>query len=135
MIGKFISKALASVFVDKRARENLERKKKNKKPRNPVAAPAPTATPAPTKDTSRAATRTIPPAGAETEDVHQLIMDSLRAAEEELAAKPEMTSERQALIQQALEVQRSKEHVLQDLSQHEREKLYVMALKSLDVKD
>ncbi len=129
MIGKFISKALASVFMDKRARENLERKKKKKKPRKPVAAPAPAVSPAPEP------TRAIPPGGSESEDVHQLIMDSLRAAEEELAAKPEMTSERQALIQQALEVQRSKEHVLQDLSQHEREKLYVMALKTLDVKD
>ncbi|MDA0306158.1 MAG: hypothetical protein O3B76_07710 [Proteobacteria bacterium] len=114
MIGKFISKALASVLMDKRARENLERKKKKKKPRKPVAAPAPAASPAPEP------TRAIPPAGTETEDVHQLIMDSLRAAEEELAAKPEMTSERQALIQQALEIQRSKEYVLEDLSQHER---------------
>lgn len=124
MIGKFISKTLLSVFMDKRAREVLERKKKKKMPRKSVAAQASAGSPAPD-----------PPEGAETEDVHQLIMDSLRAAEEELAEKPKITSERQALIQQALEVQRSKEHVLQDLSQHEREKLYVMALKSLGVKD
>ena len=135
MFGKFLSKALLPVLMDKSARENLNNKKKKKAAPKPV--PSPVQEPDNVEPTVKAASPpgAMPPKGAETEDVHQLIMDSLRAAEDELAAKPEMTAERQALIQQALDVQRSKEHILDDLSQHEREKLYVMALKSLNIDD
>lgn len=141
MFGKFLSKALLPVLMDKSARENLNDKKNKKKKaaRKPVPSPAPE--PQGVQGQSKSAGKTeprpraTPPGGAATEDVHQLIMDSLKAAEDELEAKPEITSERQALIQQALDIQRSKEHVLDDLSQHEREKLYVMALKSLDIED
>ena len=127
--------------MDKSARENLNDKKNKKKKsaRKPVPSPAPE--PQAVQGQSKSAGKTepppraTPPGGGVTEDVHQLIMDSLKAAEDELEAKPEITSERQALIQQALDIQRSKEHVLDGLSQHEREKLYVMALKSLDIED
>lgn len=127
MIGKFISKALQSMAADKDAKKNLKPKKKKKtapKPQEPLKTVA-------VEKAAPKAPVSMPPRGAATEDVHQLIMDSLRAAEEELAAKPEMTSERQALIQQAMDIQRSKAHVLDDLSPEAREKLYVMALKTL----
>ena len=61
-----------------------------------------------------------------------MIMDSLRAAEQELTEKRDMTPERQVLIQQAMDMHRSKAHVLDDISPEEREKLYVVVLKSLE---
>ena len=44
-----------------------------------------------------------------------------------------MTPGRQALIQQAMNVRRSKEHVLNGLSQEQRDKLYVVAIKTLQL--
>ena len=74
----------------------------------------------------------VQPTGqTKTEDTRELILDSLRAAEQELAEKPKMTPGRQALIQQAMNVRRSKEHVLNGLSQEQRDKLYVVAIKTL----
>ena len=64
------------------------------------------------------------------EDTRQLVLDSLKAAEEDLGAKPELTTERQALIQQALAVHQNKVHILDDISEEQRQKLYVLALKS-----
>ena len=65
------------------------------------------------------------------EETRQLIVDSLKAAEEELGRKPEMTSEREALIEEAMAVHRSKTHILDDISGEQRQKLYVLALKFL----
>ena len=45
------------------------------------------------------------------------------------------TPERRELIRQALETRRSKAHVFDDLSREEREKLYVLALKTLTPDD
>ncbi len=42
-----------------------------------------------------------------------------------------MTPERQTLIQQAMNVHRSKEHVLNGLTQEQRDKLYAVATKTL----
>ena len=121
MIKKLFSKAFLAVVMDKNARDNLEARKKRK------PAPADALTPGPPK-----APMAKPPDAMETEDAHQLILDSLRAAQQELSEKRDMTPERQALIQQALDLQRSKAHVLKDLSTEEREKLYVIALKTLE---
>ncbi len=120
MIKKLVSKVLLSVVMDKNARDRLETRKKRKPARK---APPPASPKAPS---------VAPPQAAETEETHQLIMDALRAAEQELTEKRDMTPDRQALIQQALDLQRSKAHVLDGLSQEEREKLYVVALKSLE---
>lgn len=120
MIKKLVSKVLLSVVMDKNARDRLETRKEKKPARK---APPPASPKAPS---------VAPPQAAETEETHQLIMDALRAAEQELTEKRDMTPDRQALIQQALDLQRSKAHVLDGLSQEEREKLYVVALKSLE---
>ena len=120
MIKKLVSKALLSMVMGKDARDRLETRKE----RNPARkAPIPA---------SPEALSVAPPQAAETEGTHQLIMDALRAAEQELTEKRDMTPDRQALIRQALDLQRSKAHVLDDLSREEREKLYVVALKSLE---
>lgn len=112
MIRKLFSKALLSVVMDKSARENLENKRIIKKAR-------------------KASSEAVPRKAPEVEDPRELIAASLKAAEEELASKPEMAPDRRALIQRALAVQRSKSHVLDSLSDEQREKLYVVALKSL----
>ena len=116
MLKKFVSKALLSFVLDKDARDRLEARK------NPSPEPAPEPpNPEPVQ----------PPRQTKTEDTRELILDSLRAAEQELAEKPKMTPGRQALIQQAMNVRRSKEHVLNGLSQEQRDKLYVVAIKTL----
>jgi len=118
MLKKFVSKALLSFVLDKDARDRLEARK------NPSPEPAPEPpNPEPVQ----------PPGQTKTEDTRELILDSLRAAEQELAEKPKMTPGRQALIQQAMNVRRSKEHVLNGLSQEQRDKLYVVAIKTLQL--
>ena len=125
MLKKFVLKALLSFVLDKDARDRLEARKKTKpakeKP-SPKPAPEPP-NPEPVQ----------PPRQLKTEDTRELILDSLRVAEQELAEKPKMTPGRQALIQQAMNVRRSKEHVLNSLSQEQREKLYVVAIKTLQL--
>ena len=116
MLKKFVSKALLSFVLDKDARDRLEARK------NPSPEPAPEPpNPEPVQPTGQ----------TKTEDTRELILDALRAAEQELAEKPKMTPGRQALIQQAMNVRRSKEHVLNGLSQEQRDKLYVVAIKTL----
>ena len=123
MLKKFVLKALLSFVLDKDARDRLEARKKTKpakeKP-SPKPAPEPP-NPEPVQPTGQ----------TKTEDTRELILDSLGAAEQELAEKPKMTPGRQALIQQAMNVLRSKEHVLDGLSQEQRDKLYVVAIKTL----
>jgi len=121
MLKKFVSKALLSFVLDKDARDRLEARKKTKPARkNPSPEPP---NPEPVQPTGQ----------TKTEDTRELILDSLRAAEQELAEKPKMTPGRQALIQQAMNVRRSKEHVLNGLSQEQRDKLYVVAIKTLQL--
>jgi hypothetical protein len=121
MLKKFVSKALLSFVLDKDARDRLEARKKTK-PAKKKPSPEPP-NPEPVQ----------PPGQTKTEDTRELILDSLRAAEQELAEKPKMTPGRQALIQQAMNVRRSKEHVLNGLSQEQRDKLYVVAIKTLQL--
>ena len=118
MLKKFVSKALLSFVLDKDARDRLEARKN----------PSPKPTPEPPNPEP-----VQPPGQTKTEDTRELILDSLRAAEQELAEKPKMTPGRQALIQQAMNVRRSKEHVLNGLSQEQRDKLYVVAIKTLQL--
>ncbi|MCH7937359.1 MAG: hypothetical protein IH994_09780 [Proteobacteria bacterium] len=127
MIKKFVSKALLSLVMDKDARDRLEARKKSNPARK---APSPEPAPEPPRELPDPEPAR-PPGRTKTEDTHELILGALKAAEQELAEKREMTPQRQALIQQALNVQRSKEHVLNSLSRKQREKLYVVALKTL----
>ena len=123
MLKKFVSKALLSFVLDKDARDKLEARKKTKpakKKPSPKPAPEPP-NPEPVQL----------PRQTKTEDTREPILDSLRAAEQELAEKPKMTPGRQALIQQAMNLRRSKEYVLNGLSQEQRDKLHVVAIKTL----
>ncbi len=125
MFKKLVSKALLSVVMDKSARDNLETKKKIKQDGKAEAPPTPFEVP-PTAEPDPNPMSTMSP-----EETRQLIVDSLKAAEEELGLKPEMTSEREVLIEEAMAVHRSKIHILDDISEEQRQKLYVLALKSL----
>ena len=60
-----------------------------------------------------------------------MVLDSLKAVEEDLGAKPEWTTERQALIQQALAVHQNKVNILDDISEEQRQKLTFLVLLSL----
>ncbi len=93
MFKKLVSKALLSVVMDKSARDNLDIKKKIKQARKAEAPPTPSEVP-PTAEPDPASL-----ASMSHEETRQLIVDSLKAAEEELGRKPEMTSEREALIE------------------------------------
>ena len=143
MFKKLVSKALLSVVMDKNARDNLGAGKKRKPaPKPDPQAPEPAALSkgrkagakglkAGAKGRKAGASPSPPPPMVETEDTHQLILDALRAADQELTEKRDMTPERQVLIQQAMAMHRSKAHILDDLSQEDREKLYVVALKTI----
>jgi len=129
MIMKLVSKALMSVVLDKNARTKVEALKKSKPKKATASAPSP----APVAGhVTGPVPVSVPSAALESEDTHQLIMDSLRAAEQEIIDKQTETPERQALIQQALAIQKSKAHVLDNLSQEDREKMYVMAQQALN---
>lgn len=134
MIKRFLSKALLSVVMDKSARENLENKKKIKQAYKALAdanqPPVVELGQAPQADSSDLPLPD-PLDSLTAEETRQLILDSLKAAEEELESKPEITAERQALIQEALSVQRSKAHILDHISEEQRQKLTFMALQSL----
>jgi len=123
MIRKLVSDALLSIVMDKNARKTLAaRKTIDKAVKRIEAAKAPTD--AADGDGGRLA--------GDTAETRRLIADSIAAAEREFLEKPKLSPERQALIAQAMSVQRSKEHVLEGLTQEQREKLYVVALKSLN---
>jgi hypothetical protein len=125
MIRKLVSEALLSIVMDKNARKTLEARKTIKKAVKVIEA-AKAAEDAPGNaqgDSSGLA--------GDTAETRKLIADSIAAAEQEFLEKPRLTPERQALINQALSVQRAKANVFEGLTQEQREKLYVVALKSL----
>ena len=147
MIKKLISNALLSVVMDKSARDTLEFKKKINQvsqalvdekaaalqPDPPASPPVDDSVPdAPSPQApDPQSSLPDPMSGLTHEETRQLILDSLKAAEEELGVKPQLTQERQALISQALEIRKSKEHVLDALSEEQRQKLKVLALHAL----
>ena len=134
MIKKFISKALLSVVMDKKARQKLEgnrsankegRKKASQKDSDELDPPLKydPAPPPPPSDNNMT-----------DDEVEELVRSSLDTARQELEKKPKPTTERQALIQQALAIRKSKAHVLANLSAEQKEKLAAMALYTLDPK-
>lgn len=123
MIKNLVSKALLSIVMDKTARERLESRQKLKKAVETIEAVKEVS--APPEETAGSG---LP---GDTDEIRALIQASIEAAEEEFKTKPKLTPERQALINQALNVQREKMHVFDGLTQEQREKLYVVALKSL----
>lgn len=123
MIKKLVSQALLSLVMDKSARQTLKARKTIRKSVKRIADAA-------GNDGDAGAGGDGELAG-DSEETRKLILDSIAAAEREFLERPKMSSERQALIAEAINVQRSKAHLLDGLSQEQRDKLYVVALKSL----
>ena len=147
MFKKLISKALLSVVMDKSARDALEFKKTinqvgqtltavkaaSMQPAHGAALSVDDAVPdAPSPQTPDPDSALPDPmSGMTHEETRQLILDSLKAAEEELGEQPLMTTQRHDLISQALKIHKSKEHILDALSEEQRQKLQVLALHAL----
>jgi len=111
---KFVSKALLSVVMDKSARDKLEaaRKGKDENAEKPDAAAPAAAT----------AARALPGKPV------------LAPSPKTLKRAPrEMTPERRALIQEALDIQRSKDHIFDNLSDDAKAKLLIAAVKAMGI--
>lgn len=122
MIKKLVSDALLSLVMDKSARETLEARKTIKKAVKQIEAANGGNGAGPDRGDSLE---------GDSEETRKLIAESIAAAEREFLEQPKLSPERQALITEAMSVQASKQHLLDNLSQEQREKLYVVALKSL----
>ncbi len=130
MIKKFVSNALLSVFMDKQARQKLNatRATKNKK-----GAPE-SALPKSSSDADVIQRVTDPIAAMNKDEVAALIRESLDAAEHEIIEKKTKRAAnpgRQALIDQAIAIHRSKSHIVDELPEEQREKLVFMAQQAL----
>ncbi len=123
MAGNIFSRALMSVFMDKKARAKYDAIQESKKAaRTRKAAPmeAPNAQPA---------TRGPDVAGDDNDVLPEtLIHHAIEAAAQELERKKNLPPDRQALIEHALAVHDAKTEVLADLPDAQREKLMVMAM-------
>jgi len=151
MLKKFVSNALLSVVMDKKARQKLQAVKEAKTRGQSTTETVPdSAGTAATRATTNPEKSELearadrygamlagaaPPSGdAVDENPADLVRQALESAEAELANKRDrkpMTPERQALIDQAMAIHRSKSHILDDLDDESREKLYVMAMEAL----
>lgn len=107
MIKKFVSKALTSVFLDKKARRTMEVKRRV----DSLPAAEPTATPAPEM------TR---------QDLNAQLDAKLEGFRRQ-AADP-ATRERRELIQNAMKIHSAKSKIFENLSDEERQKLHAMAM-------
>ena len=128
MIKKFVSNALLSVVMDKKARDKLQAVQDAKKRQAEPPAQEPAAEPEPSAPKQTAAAKSEfearadrygamlagarPPTGGEVdEDPADLVRQALESAEAELLGQKQnrkpMTTERRALIDQAMAIHRS----------------------------
>jgi len=113
MAGKFLRRALLSIFIDKNARDKLEAIEAVKRG-EPVPAPAP---PLPVDDDNDILPET-------------LVRQAIESASAELDRKKNLPPGRAALIEQALAIHDNQSKLLDDLPEAQREKLIVMAMKT-----
>ncbi len=129
MIKKFVSNALLSVFMDKKARETLKAVQEQDEPSAPAASGTNTI-----NDLENLVVQSDPLENLNKDEVADLIRESLDEAEREIVnrkTKRAANPERQALIDQAMAIHRSKQYVVDELPLEQREKLMYMALKTL----
>lgn len=69
------------------------------------------------------------------DEMHHLIVNSVKIAKLEVGKKPQISDKRQAIIRKALEIQCSKEYVLEELSNKQRQKLRALALNIFKCND
>ena len=140
MFKKFVSNALLSIVVDKKARDKMS------------AANEPKVTSTPDVENVNIPRMTpemeVPPKRSaapnqhlhvEDEDPKKLISEALACAREELLHKQDLsnkgtsiTRERAALIKQAMAIRQSKLYILDGLTQDQRNRLTYMAIQALN---
>ena len=137
MIKKIITNTLLSVFMDKEGRESFNFYKKSRLKKKGLNKKSATL-----KDFLQ---DKLPPNKKKEKDIsegskdiseietHKIILQSLEAAKLEINSKKEMREKRQTLIEKTLKLQRSKGYVLNKLSEDQRQKLKVLALKVLNI--
>jgi len=116
MAGKFLKRALLSIFIDKNARDKLEAIEAVKRG-EPIPTPA------------------APPAAADLDDdddilPETLVRQAIDSASAELDRKKNLPPGRAALIEQALAIHDDKSKLLDDLPDEQKEKLIVMAMQT-----
>lgn len=113
MAGKFLKRALLSIFIDKSARQKLDAIDAVKRG---AKAPPPDAAP-------------VKPQ-LDDDDVlpETLVRQAIDSASAELDRKKNLPPSRAALIEQALAIHDDKSKLLNDLPEEQREKLIVMAM-------
>ena len=141
MIKKFMSKALLSIFMDKKARTTLDKARAKKKQPDASLEMKPAEVSPETKP-SRALSQSEPDPLSEMDydEITALIRDSLDAAEHEviynkkkaLDKKSKSTAKpsRQDLINKALAIHKSQSHIFDDLPEDQRQKLKLIAFQA-----
>lgn len=132
MIKNFVSDALLSVFMDKKARQKLKTSRKAKAARAPAKGADKPVGDGPDAPPTPAAADPMETMGQD--EVTALIRESLNAAEQEISDKKNKRAanpSRQALIDKALAIHSSKQHIVDDLPEEQREKLLFMAQQAL----
>lgn len=109
MFKKVVSKALLSVVMDKKARSKLEAAKARAEQPSQAGTEAP---------------------AASSEELRAAARQALEQAEKDLAAKPKLSADRKALIQQALAVRKQQTTLLDELGPDQKLKLQAMALEA-----
>ncbi len=144
MFKKFFSNTLLSVVVDKRARDKMSAVNEHKSTPTPSddeldISRMSLGSDASPKTAALRSTGQSQPAHGQEDDSKVLTHEALASAEEELkgtqnpnqTVKPN-TSERAALIKQAMAIRRSKLYILDELTQDQRNKLTYMAIQALN---
>jgi hypothetical protein len=141
MIKKFMSKALLSIFMDKKARTTLDKARAKKKQPDASLEMKP-AEVSPEIKPSRALSQSEPDPLSEMDydEITALIRDSLDAAEHEVIynkkkaldkkSKSTANPSRQDLINKALAIHKSQSHIFDDLPEDQRQKLKLIAFQA-----
>jgi hypothetical protein len=141
MIKKFMSKALLSIFMDKKARTTLD-KARAKKKQPEALLEMKSAEASPETKPSGALSESEPDQLSEMDydEITALIRDSLDAAEHEVInnkkkaldekSKSTANPSRQDLINKALAIHKSQSHIFDDLPEDQRHKLKLIAFQA-----
>jgi hypothetical protein len=141
MIKKFMSKALLSIFMDKKARTTLDKARAKRKQPDASLEMKP-AEVSPEIKPSRALSQSEPDPLSEMDydEITALIRDSLDAAEHEVIynkkkaldkkSKSTANPSRQDLINKALAIHKSQSHIFDDLPEDQRQKLKLIAFQA-----
>ena len=132
MLKKIFTDTLISIFLDKDARKIFKSFKKSNLSKQVLT---PTLTSIENTDSnafpvsdSKEGSHLVSKDNIIHDETHQLIIDSLKAAELELIKNLKISDKRKSLISNALVIQNSKQYLLDELTEEQRSKLKALAL-------